>query len=74
MPPSIPSPTFDRSTSASDLPDSKLTHPGHWRSRAEALRSLADDVKEPAALTMLLRMAADYDAIAAAEERRSDPS
>jgi hypothetical protein len=68
--PSMPTPSFDPSAPAFDLPESKLNDPEHWRSRAQEVRGLADDAKAPDVLAMLLRLAADYDRVADAAERR----
>jgi hypothetical protein len=36
----------------------------HWRMRAEAIRTLAEDAQDSKVRTMMLRIAADYDRLA----------
>jgi hypothetical protein len=52
---------------------SHLDDPAYWRKRAEEVRALADHVAASAARNDILRMAEDYDQLAAqAEQRASD--
>jgi len=43
-----------------------------WRSRAENTRALAEDMNEPAAKAMMLRVADNYDRLAAHAEQLKD--
>ena len=45
-------------------------NPKHWQNRAEELRSLAQAMHDEGARSMMLRMARDYDDIAARVEKR----
>jgi len=51
-----------------------INDPGHWRDRAEEMRALAHDVQDEAARQTMLRLAQDYDRLAARAEQRSDGS
>jgi hypothetical protein len=51
-----------------------INDPGHWRDRAEEMRALAQDVQDEAARQTMLRLAQDYDRLAARAEQRSDGS
>jgi len=49
-----------------------INDPGHWRDRAEEMRALAQDVTDDVARQTMLRLAQDYDRLAARAELRSD--
>ena len=51
---------------------SHINDPEHWRQRAEAMRKLAESVKDTEAKGTMLRIAADYDKLAARAMLRSD--
>jgi hypothetical protein len=54
------------------MSDSHIKDPEHWRRRAQDMRKLAEDVKDPAAKQTMLRIAADYDRLAERASLRSD--
>jgi hypothetical protein len=43
----------------------------HWRMRAEAIRTLAEDAQDPKVRAMMLRIAADYDRLARKADDRA---
>jgi hypothetical protein len=45
-------------------------NPKHWQNRGEEARSLAEDMNDKGAKSMILRNARDYDTIAARVEKR----
>jgi hypothetical protein len=52
-----------------------VNDPEHWRRRAEAMRVLAEDMKDDESKATMLRIVADYEKLALrAEERFSGPS
>jgi hypothetical protein len=42
----------------------------HWRDRAAEMRVLSDEIKDPQALRMMLKLANDYDKLADRAEHR----
>jgi hypothetical protein len=51
-----------------------LDDPEHWRQRAQEMRALAEDTKDPESKRRMLEVADGYDGLAQrAEERRIKP-
>jgi hypothetical protein len=47
-----------------------INNAAHWRQRAEHIRALADDMRDPEFSATLLRIAEDYDRLARGAEGR----
>ncbi|TMJ94726.1 MAG: hypothetical protein E6G77_22175 [Alphaproteobacteria bacterium] len=58
-------PLPDLQTACAIVPDSTLDDPKHWEERAEEAGSIAEELKDPESKRMLLRIADDYDRLAA---------
>jgi hypothetical protein len=48
-----------------------INDPSHWRERAEAMRTLANEVKTGDAKLAMLRVASDYECLAGRAEQRA---
>ena len=55
------------------MPASSINDPEHWRARAEEMRRLAENINDAATKEMMLRIARDYEKLAARAEERSRP-
>jgi hypothetical protein len=51
---------------------SLLNNSGHWKQRAQEARRLADSVSDPEARTTLLKIADEYERLAARAASRGD--
>jgi hypothetical protein len=49
-------------------------HPEHWRSRAEEVRTLAEDMTDQQARESLLRIVQEYERLAERAEKGSRPA
>jgi hypothetical protein len=48
-----------------------MNDPQHWQDRADQIRSLAGDTRDPESGTIMLRLANDYELLAKRAERRA---
>jgi hypothetical protein len=53
------------------MPSSLVDDPEHWRSRAEEARSIAEELSDPEAKRMMLRIVSDYERLAERAELRA---
>ena len=54
------------------MPASHVNDYKHWRDRAAEMRALSDMMKDPEAVTIMLRLADDYDRLAERADVRSN--
>jgi hypothetical protein len=52
------------------MPTSAINDPEHWRSRAEEARAIAEQMKDMPSREAMLRIAKDYERLAARAEQR----
>ena len=53
------------------MPSSPINDPEHWCKRAEEMRTLAEEVKDPQSKQMMLRIAEDYERLAKRADERA---
>ena len=53
---------------------SPIDDPGYWRKRAQVIRALVENMREPEAKELMLRMAHEYEELAKVAEQRADGS
>jgi hypothetical protein len=53
------------------VPTSIANDPEHWRKRAEDMRTLANEIKDPLSKQTMLKIAEDYDRLAKRAEARA---
>lgn len=54
------------------LPASYINDPTHWRERAEQMRVLAENMNDESSKATMLKLADDYDKLAARAAERAD--
>jgi hypothetical protein len=54
------------------MPQSNVHNPKHWRERAAAMRALAATMKDAETISIILRLADDYDQLAERAATRAD--
>jgi hypothetical protein len=60
-----------RSLEGAFVPTSIANDPEHWRKRAEDMRTLANEIKDPLSKQTMLKIAEDYDRLAKRAEARA---